>query len=132
MIKEYKKPYKMNDCKFVAEQMQDFVSDDREFFVVFYMDSQVRTFKREIIHIGGLNSSIVDPRSLFKRALLNSASSIIISHTHPSGHLEPSEEDRYVTKKIQEAGEILQIKLLDHVIVSKGGEYSFNQHNWID
>ena len=69
------------------------------------------------VSIGSLNSSIVHPREVFKRAVLQNAASIIICHNHPSGDPAPSQEDINITKRIYEAGKILGIELLDHVII---------------
>jgi DNA repair protein RadC len=69
------------------------------------------------VSTGSLNSSIVHPREVFKRAMLQNAASIIICHNHPSGDPAPSKEDINITKRLHEAGEILGIKLLDHIII---------------
>jgi len=74
---------------------------------------------------GGISGTIVDIRLLFAAALKASAVSIIISHNHPSGKTSPSEADKSITRKIKQAGELLDIKLLDHVIVSSENYYSF-------
>ena len=73
----------------------------------------------EVSH-GTVNSSIVDPRSVFIRALLSGATSIILCHNHPSGDCTPSKEDVLLTKRIKEGGELLGIELLDHVIIGTG------------
>jgi len=67
--------------------------------------------------VGSLNSSVVHPREIFKFAIENSSASIILIHNHPSGNLEPSSEDIAITKKLVEAGKILNIEVLDHIIV---------------
>jgi RadC-like JAB domain len=74
-------------------------------------------------HIGSLNSSIVHPREVMKSAILNNAASIIVSHQHPSGDPTPSREDIEVTKRLAEAGRILGIEVLDHVIVTHTGNH---------
>lgn len=74
---------------------------------------------------GSLNSSIFSTREVFKRAILTNSASIIIAHNHPSGDVEPSEADIKVTKDLKEAGKILRIQLLDHIIVGDGTYYSF-------
>ena len=78
----------------------------------------------EISH-GDLSSTIVHPREIFKRAILNNASSIILCHNHPSGNLRPSSEDKSTTERLVEAGKILGIKILDHIIISEYGHISF-------
>ena len=78
---------------------------------------------------GGLNQTIVDIRYLFSIALKGLATSIIVVHNHPSGNLKPSQADKNITQKIKEAGELLDIPLLDHIIITKSaGYYSFSDH----
>lgn len=82
----------------------------------------------EISH-GDLSASIIHPREIFKRAMLNNAASIILAHNHPSGNLEPSYEDKEMTKRLKNAGELLGIPLVDHIILSGEGYYSFKNHD---
>jgi len=95
-----------------------------EFWALFLNQSN------KVIHLaqltqGGINQSIVDVRILFKTALENFATGIIISHNHPSGNLKPSAEDINITKKVKEAGNILNIQLLDHLIITQNSYMSF-------
>ncbi|MCI0480903.1 MAG: JAB domain-containing protein, partial [Candidatus Dadabacteria bacterium] len=78
-----------------------------------------------VVTIGLINRTIVHPREVFADPIQDRATSIVVCHNHPSGNLEPSTEDREVTKQLKEAGDILGIKLLDHVIFSNNGYYSF-------
>ncbi|MBW6432103.1 JAB domain-containing protein, partial [Patescibacteria group bacterium] len=73
------------------------------------------------------NESLVHPREVFEPAVQNLCAAVIVAHNHPSGLLEPSEQDKKVTKRLKEAGEVLGIALLDHVIVTKEGYYSFQE-----
>ena len=104
-----------------------FSGADKEEFRVLHLDTRNRIIKDEIISIGTLNRSLIHPREVFKSAIKESANSIILVHNHPSGDPEPSEEDKEITKKLFEAGELLNIKVLDHVIVGNGTYYSFNE-----
>ena len=70
------------------------------------------------VHKGGLSSSIVEPRTVFQRAILQNAAAIILCHNHPSGDPQPSSEDISITKKLQKGGKILGIKVLDHIIIA--------------
>lgn len=81
--------------------------------------------KKELISRGGVSGTIVDTKIIFKSAIINFASSIIICHNHPSGNLKPSEADLKITKNIKEAGKIMEIPLLDHLIIADNGFYSF-------
>ncbi len=111
--------------KDVWERMEDIRGSKKEHFVVFYLDSRNQEIKREIISIGTLNESLVHPREVFESAIKNNAASIIVAHNHPSGDLEPSQEDIEITKKLVHAGKILNINIIDHVIVSKFSFKSF-------
>lgn len=103
--------------------------EDKENFMILHLDSKNKVIKDEIVSIGTLNSSLIHPREIFKSAIKESANSVIVVHNHPSGDPEPSSEDKLVTKKLIDAGELLGIKVLDHVIVGKNGYYSFNEQN---
>jgi len=87
-------------------------------FKVFLLDSNNAVIASEIVSIGTLNLSIVHPREIFKLAIIKSANSIILVHNHPSGNVEPSQEDIDVTEQLIKSGDLLGIKILDHVIVS--------------
>lgn len=103
-------------------------SNDKEQFMILHLDSKNRIIKDEVISIGTLNASIIHPREIFKSAIKESANAIILVHNHPSGDSEPSTEDEYVTEKLFEAGELLNIKVLDHVIIGKENYYSFKEN----
>jgi len=79
----------------------------------------------EIISKGGITGTVADPRVILKRALEEDATSIILCHNHPSGNLHPSKSDELVTKNIKEAAKYIDIKVLDHIIVSEEGYFSF-------
>jgi len=102
---------------------------DKEHFMILHLDSKNKIIKDEIVFVGTLNSSLIHPREIFKSAIKESANSIIVVHNHPSGDPEPSNEDKLVTEKLFEAGELLGIKVLDHVIVGRNGYYSFNDNH---
>ena len=102
----------------IWEAMSDIRDSKKEHFVVFYLNSRNQEIKREIISIGTLNASLVHSREVFEGAIKNNASSIIISHNHPSGDTEPSQDDIEVTKRLVHAGKILDIHIFDHVIVT--------------
>jgi DNA repair protein RadC len=99
----------------------------REHFVAFYLDTQNCLIERQTISIGTLNSSLVHPREVFEPALSFHAASIIVAHNHPSGDIEPSSEDMEVTKKLVEAGKIIGIDVVDHIILGKSSYLSFQQ-----
>jgi DNA repair protein RadC len=99
-----------------------------EIFAVVYLNTAYKLLAQEIISEGGLQGTMVDSRIIFKNALLHNATSIILCHNHPSGNVMPSQKDKELTKKIFEAGHIMQINVIDHIIVSKSGYYSFAEN----
>jgi DNA repair protein RadC len=113
----------------VWEQLKDIREHKKEHFVIFFLDTQNQEIKREIISIGTLNSSLIHPREVFEPAVKHLASHVIIAHNHPSGSLEPSEEDMLVTRRLCDAGRLLGIEAIDHVIVTKTGYFSFKERN---
>ena len=108
---------------------QRLITNQQETFMILLLDSKNRIVKDEVISIGTLNASIIHPREVFKSAIRESANSIILVHNHPSGDPEPSVEDEQITKKLFEAGELLNIKILDHVIVGKDKFWSFKERS---
>lgn len=97
--------------------------DDRETFVVLYLNTKNRVIKKEIVSYGSLNATIVHPREVYKEAILNSAAHVVVAHNHPSGDPTPSNEDLEITEKLYKAGEVIGISLLDHVIIGEEGQY---------
>lgn len=103
----------------------DIRDSKKEHFIAFYLNVQNCLIERQIISVGTLNSSLVHPREVFEPAVRLSAASIIIAHNHPSGSRDASDEDLVITKKLVEAGKILGIEIVDHVIVVKNSYMSF-------
>ena len=102
--------------------MTDMSSLTQEHFVVLFLNVKNEILHKQTIFIGSLNSSIVHPRDIFREAVKRSAASIICAHNHPSGNPSPSPEDIEVTKRLIEAGSIMGIEVLDHVII---GDHKF-------
>lgn len=96
----------------------------REEFLILLLNARHEAIGRETVSVGSLNASIVHPREVFKPAIVASAASVILVHNHPSGDPEPSEEDLAITKRLVEAGELLGIGVLDHVIIARRGVVS--------
>ena len=111
----------------VWEELRDIRGHKKEHFVIFYLDSRNQEIKREIISIGSLNANLVHPREVFEPAVKNLAAQIILAHNHPSGDPEPSEDDLTITKRLVEAGRIMGIEIIDHIIVTKNGFLSFKE-----
>lgn len=113
--------------KDVWQELKDIRSCKREHFVVFYLDTRNQEIKREVISVGSLNANLVHPREVFEPAVKNLAAQIIIAHNHPSGALEPSQKDLKITKRLVQAGKILGIEIIDHIIVGNEGFLSFKE-----
>lgn len=96
-----------------------------EVFAVVFLNKSNKIIHFEIISRGGITGTIADPRIILKRALEENATGIVLCHNHPSGNLNPSKADIEITNKIKEATKFFDIKLMDHVIVSEEGYYSF-------
>ncbi len=94
-------------------------------FITVHLDGKNRILCMDIVSIGSLNQSIVNPREVFKTACLSSAAAILCIHNHPTGDPTPSSEDIAITRRLKEAGDILSIKVLDHIIIGDGEYLSF-------
>ena len=108
----------------VNRLLQTYLPDaDREHFVVILLDQKHGVIGINTVSIGSLTASIVKPREVFKPAILANAAAIICGHNHPSGDPQPSREDRAITTKLVDAGKLLGIEVLDHVIIGAEGRY---------
>lgn len=100
--------------------------ETKEYFMALHLDGKNRIVCIDMVSQGSLNQSIVHPRETFKTALLSSAAAIILMHNHPTGDPTPSTEDLEVTRRLKEAGDLLGIKVLDHIIIGST-YYSFTE-----
>jgi len=118
---------KISSSKAVFELMHPIIGElPHEEFWVLYLNNSNKVLYKSQLSKGGLTSTIVDLRLIFKTALEQNATSIILTHNHPSGKLMASEQDIQVTKRIKQASQQLDIALLDHIIITENGFYSFN------
>lgn len=99
-------------------QLGDIRTKKQEYFVCLTLDGANRLIAKRIISIGTLTSSLVHPREVFAEAITDRAASIVVAHNHPSGNLSPSDADHAVTNQLKQAGNVLGIKLLDHLIIT--------------
>ena len=104
---------------------KNIVKKGQEHFMVLYLNGQHSVISKKIISIGTANRTIVHPRDIFAEAVKKNAVAIIIVHNHPSGNPQPSTEDTQITERIKNAGDIMGISLLDHMVVCKNGYYSY-------
>ncbi len=116
--------------KDVWDELKDLRDHKKEHFVIFFLDARNQEIKREIISVGSLNANLVHPREVFEPAVRHLAAQVIIAHNHPSGDPSPSEEDLEITKQLVDAGKILGIEIIDHVIVTKDKFLSMKQRNF--
>jgi DNA repair protein RadC len=106
--------------------LQEYFADtDREMFVVMLMDRKNGIIGLNTVSIGSLTASVVHPREVFKPAILSNANSVLLSHNHPSGCPLPSQEDRALTVRLAQAGKLLGVDVLDHIIVGDERYFSF-------
>src|SRR6266516_418774 len=99
---------------------------DREHFVILLLDQKNQVIGLNTVSSGSLTASVVHPREVFKPAILSNAASIVCGHNHPSGDCQPSREDRALTQRLVEAGKLLGISVLDHVIIGDGTSAYFS------
>jgi DNA repair protein RadC len=116
----------VKDSSGMAKYLQAMLKDyHQEVFGVVFLNRSNRVNHFEIISKGGITGTVADPRIILKKALEEDAVSLILCHNHPSGSIRPSRADEELTAKIKEAARFLDIKILDHIIVSEYGYYSF-------
>ena len=106
--------------------LHEYASKEREHFLLLTLDGSSKVINKRVIHIGTLNQSLVHPREVFRPAILDNSAGIIICHNHPSGTLEASRADIQITQRLKEVAKLVGIELLDHVIISSNGYYSFS------
>lgn len=116
----------VSGSKDVAGYLQQLYQDHRqEIFVVLYLNRANRIRHHEVVSLGGITGTVADPRVIIKKAIEQDACSLILSHNHPSGNLLPSRADEELTKKVQEAARLLDMRVIDHIIISNQGYFSF-------
>lgn len=117
---------KISTSKDAYRLLLNYLADlNYEEFWIIYLNRQNKILGKEKISAGGISGTVADIRIIFKNAIDRLSSSIILAHNHPSGNLKPSEADIALTKKLREAGKIIDILVIDHIIVSNMGYYSF-------
>lgn len=107
---------------------------DREVFLILNLKTNGQIINMNVCSVGTLNASLVSPREVFKSAILSNAGAFICLHNHPSGSLEPSQEDKDITSRLMECGKMLDITMMDHIIVAgeTGEMFSFKQEGLMD
>ena len=112
----------------IKEQLEGL---DREQFIIACLNTKNEPTNISVVSVGTLNKAIVHPREVFKTAILSNAASIMAFHNHPSGETTPSQQDIQLTQRLVEAGELLGIKLLDHLIIGDGTFTSLKEKGYL-
>ena len=115
----------VNNASDVLMQVRDIADKRQEYLVVLYLNARHELIQKEVVAMGSLNSLRITPKEIFGHALQTPSAAIIVVHNHPSNDPSPSDDDIAFTKRIHEAGEVLGIPMIDHVIVAKSGYFSF-------
>jgi len=122
------KPFTVRRGKEVFEYVRTTVEGlDREHFCILLLNSRNQVMGKEVVSVGSLDASIVHPREIFKNCIKKSAASIVLVHNHPSGDPTPSDDDLEITKRLVEAGKLLGIHVLDHVVVARASFVSMRE-----
>lgn len=100
----------------------------QEHFLAVPLNGAHAPISRNLITKGLVNRTLIHPREIYRKAIQQNAVAIIIAHNHPSGSVQPSDEDKYVTERLQEAGDVIGIRLLDHIVFAKDSYFSFLEH----
>ncbi|MBI2121991.1 MAG: DNA repair protein RadC [Candidatus Sungbacteria bacterium] len=111
--------------KDVVAQLAELRNNKKEHFIALYLNARNQLVHKETISMGTLNANLVHPREVFEPALKHSAASIMVAHNHPSGDSKPSEDDLEITKRLVEAGKLMGIEAVDHIIITKNTYLSF-------
>ena len=121
---------KANNPNLLFDYYKNIIGDkEQEHFYAIYLDTRKRIIKDKLLFIGTINYSLVHPREVFKEAYLSGASTIILIHNHPTGNVIPSKDDIFTTNKLKEIGDLMGIKIIDHIIIGKDKYYSFYENN---
>lgn len=104
---------------------------EREVFMVLFLDNQHRVIRHQEMFAGTINSVVVHPREIVREVLKVNAAALILAHNHPSGNAEPSQADRVMTKQVVSACQLLELRVLDHLVIGRGECVSFAERGWI-
>ena len=119
-------PLRLSNAEIAAEYIwPDMEQEEREVFKVLYLNRSMELIGEKKLFLGGVSATVIDVRLVFKLGFTHLASGIIVAHNHPSGSLDPSSQDKRITKKLKETGELFEMHLVDHLILSEKGFFSF-------
>ena len=120
-------PYRVRGPEDIHCAFRSLSECDRERFYAVHLDSQNQVCGVELVSQGIVDASLITPREVYKSAILANASGLILLHNHPSGSIEPSPEDRSITRILKDGGQLLGIPVLDHVIIGDNAYFSFEE-----
>jgi len=118
----------LSDPKAVYEVLKHLEALEQEHLVVLTLTSRQHLIERHVISVGVVDASLAHPREIFRAAILDNATKIILAHNHPSGDARPSEDDYLITKRLVAAGKVVGISVIDHVIIGAADYYSLQEH----
>jgi len=121
----------IESTKDAIAQLTDLQNLKKEHFITLYINARHKLIHKELISVGTLTANLVHPREVFEPAIIRVAIEIIVAHNHPSGDPAPSSADLEITKRLVEAGKILGIKVLNHIIITKENYFSFQDKGLI-
>jgi DNA repair protein RadC len=124
--------HRVKSARDLLPLLAPYKANSQEYFLGFYLNGAHELISQKVITIGLANSALVHPREVFSIAIRENACALVVAHNHPSGDLTPSEQDIEVTIRLSRAGDLMGIKLLDHIIVSKRGYFSFEEQGKLD
>ncbi|MGA1864973.1 MAG: RadC family protein [bacterium] len=127
-----KETVQISSAREVLPLLSDIVNKKQEYFICISLNGANEVIEKRIVTIGLVNSSQIHPREVFADVIADRAAAVIFAHNHPSGDLKPSSADTKAHKQLTEAGNILGIRVLDHIIVSKKGYFSFTEAGLTD
>ena len=128
-IKEKVKSFnQLSSPEVVYNEMKELALSDQESLWIIYVNTKNMILGKDMVSLGGIDYSHVDMKILFRRVLMNNATSFFIVHNHPSGEVEPSKHDIELTENVKQASKLLSLKLLDHIIVGENDYYSFSSN----
>ena len=122
---------KITNPEIVYDYYKNIANEKQEYFYCLYLDSNKKVLKEKLLFMGTVNQSMVHPRDIFKEAYTVNATAFICIHNHPTGDVRPSKEDKIVTQRLNQIGELMGIKLVDHVIIGENKYYSFLENGKI-
>jgi len=122
---------KITTPEIVYDYYRNIVCENQEYFYCLYLDSNKKVLQEKLLFIGTVNQSMVHPRDIFKEAYKVNATAFICVHNHPTGDVRPSKEDKIVTQRLNQIGQLMGIKLVDHVIIGENKFYSFLENGKI-